>query len=195
MRLRTIGYPQAFDWALPVMSPVEVSVAGSAKDLLSLAQSSADELIAAAKDSAQEIRLAEREAFLTQYSNDFRSALGDFVSVRQQLEAGVGRYADEVVRTALKRLGLVLTSDQKLQAVLDQVVAETLPDMNVTLRVAPDFTDRVGEALISKGHNPSRFTVQADASLTGDEIILLAPRGSQVSCSFDQLLNQLLFCL
>jgi hypothetical protein len=37
-----------------------------------------------------------------------------------------------------------------------------------------------------------QFSVKADMTLTGDELVLMGPNGSRIRCSFEQIVRQLL---
>ena len=195
MRIRSIDFPADIQWQAPVMQAQDVGAAVQASQLLQLAGERAEQIVMHAQASAESIESQTRESFLASYGEQYHAALNDFLNSRRQVENNLSHYATQVVQTALERLGLVLSDTEKFRAVLAQVLSETLPDTSVCLRVASGFEEQVRESLQAGGYQMSCFSIQADPSLAADEVIVVGPQGSRISCSFTQLVNQLLLCV
>ena len=159
-----------------------------------------------------------RDAFLSQYGKVFHDAVRQWQDARQDLQNRLSDYARQLAQATLQRLGTELSSSQRLEVVIRQLISETLHDGAVTVHVAPESLN-TARSVLQGGKSPavdeatvqtvvqvsggiddlasgfSKYRLVPDASLQSDEVLVIGPQGASIRCSFEQMVHQLLLCL
>lgn len=202
MKLRSIECPADFRWMGPVITPADLSAVATARQIIAQAQARADTLMAETRLSVKKLQDTVRDDFLREYGRAFRQLLDEWQAERAQIHQNLTQYARQMAVITLQRLGAELSDEQRLDIVLRQILSETVPDIAFTLRVAVGAESLAEVRLQQLFTHPDhahlaglRYSIICDPALQSDAVILVGPQGSRISCSFEQLVQQLLLCL